>query len=613
MDAVSFLKRHRRTCASIVAAIAVILLALLLLVSFGWTWLRQPLAQHFSRQFGRPVTIGAIRRIDHGLFHPVLRITDVRVAQPLWVGGGDMIMVREATVRLPLLPLLFGKAYPRSIDVDGLTLNLVRHDATHANWKDIPAGSGGSGGGSLEHFVIRHGLLTLNDRKRDHMLSATVAADASGLRVAGRGTLAGAPSTLSLIAPAPVGTGQWPFRLDYRSAIANGTLIGRADHPLDIGHFDARVVAWGDNLKHLDLLLEAGLPPTQPVRLTANVRRDRPGWTIRNLALRVGRSNLSGNIAVTKVADRTKIDGDIVSTGLDFDDLASNAGLARAAARRAALGPRIVPDTPIHLEHMRHTDATIRFDVRRLLSKRPSVFRALYGTAMLDHGVLTVQPLTAAMVQGEATGFARVVHRSGTPQLMLDVRVSGARLETIMGEAASGALAAHIALQGNGPTIRAAIADADGHIGIFGHDGAVNRRAALALGSDAGRALFENKAAKAGLRCLIARFDAKSGVATAATLALDTDVSRAHGSGTINLSTEMLALTLEGQPKLGHAVRLHLPIQIQGNLSVPKVVPQSAPKTIGTALTLIGHAIVGDHAEPAPDADCDALATQALR
>jgi len=610
MDAAAFLQRHRRTLVAIISAIAVIFFLLLLVLTYGWAHLRGPLERHFSKELGRPVSIGALRRVDHTFFSPEIQIGNVHIAQPDWVGGGDMIIVRRATVQLPLLPLLFGQAHPHSIAIDGLTVALVRRDAAHANWKGLPQSS--YGGAWLQHVIVRNGVLTLDDRKRDHHFTATVAADDKGLAIVGRGQLQGHPSTISLTGSALVGE-KWPFRFDFRSAIANATLVGTADRPIDLGHFDAKAAGWGDDLQHLDQLIEAGLPATQPVGVTATLRHDRPDWTVKDMWLRVGRSNFEGNLTVRKHGGRTKVDGALTSTALDFDDLASNAGLARAAAKRAALGPRMIPDTAIHLEHMQKTDGSIRFDIQRLLFKRPSVFQGIMTTLKLDHGVLTADPFFARMTVGHVSGFARVRHQSGTPLLTMDLKLTDARIEEAMGDAATGPLAARVKLEGAGRTIREALAHADGTIGVVGGTGTINRRAALFLGADAGRALFEGKAQTTALRCAIGHFGVKNGLATADTLVLDTAVSRSDGSGTIDLGTEQLALNLPGRPKLEHAVKLDAPVQLVGTLSAPDIEPKSVPKTIGTFFKLIGNAIAGGHREPAPDADCTGLAAQALR
>lgn len=610
MNAAAFLQRHRRALIAIVGGVAALWFVLLLVLTYGWGHLRGPLERHFSKELGRPVSIGALRRVDRSFFSPEIQFGNVHVAQPDWVGGGDMIIIRQARVQLPLLPLLFGQAHPQSIAIDGLTVALVRRDALHANWKGFP--QTGSAAASLQHMIVRNGVLTFDDRKRDHQFTATIAADDKGLKIAGKGQLQGHPSVVRLTGSALVGQ-KWPFRLDYRSAIANAVLVGTADHPLDIAHFDAKAEGWGDDLRGLDQLIEAGLPATQPLRVTATLHHDRPNWTIKGLRLRVGRSNFEGDLTVRKQDGRTRLNGALTSTALDFDDLASNAGLARAAARRAALGPRMIPDTAIHLEHMQKTDGSVRFDIQRLLFKRPSVFQGIMTTLSLDHGVLTADPFFARLAEGHVSGFARVKHRSGTPLLTLDLKLTDARIEEPMGDAATGPLAARLRLEGSGRTIREALAHSGGTIGVVGGTGTINRRAALFLGSDAGRALFEGKEQTTSLRCAIGHFGVKNGLATADTLVLDTAVSRSDGSGTIDLGTERLALNLPGRPKLAHAVKLDVPVQLVGTLSEPDIAPKTIPQTIGTFFKLIGNAIGGKHADPAPDADCSALAAQALR
>ena len=148
---------------------------------------------------------------------------------------------------------------------------------------------------------------------------------------------------------------------------------------------------------------------------------------------------------------------------------------------------------------------------------------------------------------------------------------------------------------------------------MVGGTGVINRRAALFLGADAGRAIFEGNGQSTSLRCAIGHFNVRDGIGTADTLVLDTAVSRSDGSGTIDLGTEQLALNLPGRPKLDHAVKIDAPVRMVGTLSAPDIEPKTLPHTIGTFFKLIGHALAGDHVAPAPDADCTGLAAQALR
>jgi len=193
------------------------------------------------------------------------------------------------------------------------------------------------------------------------------------------------------------------------------------------------------------------------------------------------------------------------------------------------------------------------------------------------------------------------------------MRLREANLSMPLDNSASGTLTARLRLQGRGTTIRDAVAHADGRIGLVVHEGAINRRAALFLGSDAGRALLEGKGETTALRCAIGRFMVRRGVASADPVLIDTAVSRADARGSIDLSDERIALTLTGRPKLADAARLKLPITVTGTLSQPRLLPPKVPKTIGTAFKLIGHALAGSPTPPAPDADCARLSAQALR
>lgn len=614
MRPAAFFLRYRRLLTGGGIALGVLLVAALLVLSFGWAYLRRPLEHAFSRQLGRPVTIASVRRTDRSFLHPVIELGGIRIAQPDWVGGGDIVTIRRAIVRLRLLPMLLGQAKPQAVTLDGARVNLIRRDKDHANWQGM-SGGGSKRGASFPPLVVRDTVLTLNDAKQDHRFAARLAADANGFRLAGRGSLAGHPSTIFVTGGALATNGPWPFRFDYRSAIANGTLTGQMDHPLDLGHFSARARAWGDDLAHLDLLIEAGLPGTQPVRLTAALRHDRPNWAIRDLRMRIGRSDLAGTVTVGQKDGRGTIDADVLARGLDFDDLATDAQLAHGAAQRRIVGPRVLPDTRIDLAKLRGVDATVRFDVRRILSRRPSAFQSVAGTLTLDHGVLTASPLRARLATGQLRGTARVDHARGAPKLALDLRLTGGELDRLIAtpDRATGAVQGRAVMAGTGETVRAALARSSGRVALVAQGGTLSRRNALFLGTDAGRALFQDRDTRVPLNCIVANFAVNDGIGRATPLVLDTSVSRVDGRGTISLRDEHMALEVRGHPKLRNAASLDVPVAIIGTLSAPKLIPPEVPKTVGTALKLLGRVIGGNDNPPVGDANCAELAARALR
>lgn len=597
--------------------VLVLIAAMLLLLAFGWPLLRGPIERRVAASLERPVRIGALRRSGGGLFAPVLRFDDVTVAQPDWAGRGDMLRIAHARIRLPIVPLLIGRAKPEVIAIEGLRATLVTNAAGKSNWRRAPREGKPSGGARVDlgHMVLSDARLTLDDARRDRHLIADVAIDPSAFRLSGSGTIAGTPARLSITGAGVAGQRDWPFRASLISAAVSLHAEGRADRPLDVGHFTARVTSTGRDVKDLDRVIEAGLFATQPYTLAATITHDRRDWRIAGLRGRIGRSDVSADLTVEKRDGRTLLNGRLVSNGFDFDDLASDRGLAEDAAKARLLGPRLFPDTRINLAKLRRLDGTLRFDLRRLLFKEPSSFRSLSGTATLDHGVLTVAPLVAGLGGGRVTGSASVRHQSGLPLLGLDLTLTGARMERLFTDpdVATGALAGRARLSGHGETVRAAAAHFSGTLGLAGRHGAINRRTALIAGSDVGRALTADGSETTAMRCLVAHFRADGAFARPDMLILDTGVGRADGAGRIDLATERLELSLRGNAKLGGGLKLDQPLRVQGVIKRPEIIAPPKATTARSVLRMIGRAIAGDTPPPVGDTDCAALSARALR
>lgn len=609
---------RRWRIAAIVVGIGfgVLTIVFLLLIAFGWGLLRGTVERRLFAATGRDVRIAAIRRVGPLSLTPLLELGEVRVAQPDWAPRGDMLRLRIARIRLPVLPLLWGDVRPEAVSLDGVRLALVRDAQGRANWERGQEAPSGTPPLRLGHMTLSDGVVELDDARLDRHARIAITIDRAGLRAAGTGSIAGHPATLRLAGPSVAEQRMWPFEAEVRSALVSAHLRGRAAAPLDFGHFTGAVEADGRDLHDLDRLIDAGLPVTQPFHLRAMLAHDRPAWTLTHMTGGIGRSDVSGSLAVHKHDDRTLIDGDLASDGLDFDDLTNDEGLAEGRAELRRLGPRFFHSTPIHLERLRKTDGTLRVTIRRLLFKTPSWLKSVRATLTLDHGVLTVSPLVAGLEHGRISGSAVVRHQSGAPLLTVDLTLTGARLEGLVTDpaTATGAFSARMRLQGHGTTVREAIGRADGTIGVVARDGRINRRAALAIGTDVGRAFFSDKQETTPLRCLIGRFVVHGGKAQPSPLLLETDVARGDGEGVVDLADERLAMLLRGRPKLKGGLRYDMPIAIDGTIERPFIHPRPTKLNAGGVFKAIGNALVGGDA-PAPvgDLDCSGLAARVLR
>lgn len=601
-------------------ALAVPLLALLVVAAFPYGMLKGVVADRLTQRFGRPVVIDSLRRVGSIGFTPTIAIRGVTIPQPGWAGKGDFLRLRDAQVTFPVWPLLTGTFKPRDIVVDGLQLALVRDRTGRTNWSRPGAAERGGSSNDLKGLTVRDSVIRYRDDKRQRSATMAFVSDGTALRASGTGTIRGTAVRIALTGASvaqPV-AGPWPFTAAIEGTALRMRARGTMDRPLDTDAMTLDVDARAADLRLIDAVIEAGLFSTQPVAIRAHVRHDAPKWRVTDLRGTIGRSDLAGEVTVDKQDGRTRLDGNVTANRFDFDDLSSDAGLAKGEALERAIGPRLVPNTRIDLSRIDKTDGRIAVRVAHVFSDGGGTsVTGMAGVLTLDHQRLRVDPLTIRLVGGVARGVVTVDQRGGArwPTLALDLRLTGTRVEAIAGTdgAFTGRIAAHARLTGRGETIRDAVGRANGRIGFTVRDGALPARYAAALGFDAGRALLAGRDDVARLRCVILALPVTHGRGIAAPLLVDTSASQMRGTGGIRLPQESIDFRLTGAPKGRSLLRLPGSALMTGTLSDPVLTVPPEVKSAGNILKAIGRAITGRQGPSASDADCDALAARALR
>jgi hypothetical protein len=227
----------------------------------------------------------------------------------------------------------------------------------------------------------------------------------------------------------------------------------------------------------------------------------------------------------------------------------------------------------------------------------------------LDHGLLTIDPLSMSLPQGDVSGLIRLNARGATPVTQVDMSVANARLENFIERAAAqppitGSLYARAALTGAGDSVRAAA----GHAEL--------------MGIDVARGLFEILTKNHGttpIRCAVADFKADDGVLRVQSIVFDTGVVIATGSGDVNFRDETVNLAFAGRPKKFRLIRIGAPITVKGSLEQPKFgvdIAKAAPQAaVSVALGVFASplAAILPFIGPglAKDADCASLISHA--
>lgn len=625
------------------AAIGGILLLILLPGAVPASMLRSLIVQELQGAAERDVEVGAVTRDSFFSYSPVITVHDLRVAQPAWAGDGDFILLKSISARVSVLDVIAGSARPDRVRIDGLALNLVRDKDGRSNWEDGGADDDDKDNPApvLTDLDIRNSHFSFTDHKRDLALEGPISVDSTnGLRASGSGTFLQSKARLTFTGGAITGIepeADYPFQMALESPALKLTAKGKMQGVLNTGRFTASLSARAPTLKNLDWIIEAGLFGTQPIDLRATVRHEDKDWFVRRLNGSIGRSRLSGKADILKRAGRTKIDADIHAATLDFDDLADDAGLARAAALKRRTGPRIIPNTRINLSKMGPTDGRMDFTIDRLLSRRDTVFRSLKGSLSLDHKLIKITNLVVRLKSGRMTGSVQVDHRSGAPKLSTDLVLRGAAISDLIGngDIVTATIRGRVRLSGSGDTVRDALEKADGKAAMVASGGSVRATVAHVLGQNLSGAvgkIIDDPKARVPLRCLVANFTAKNGVLTPSPLAVDTEISIGRGEGRIALDGETISLVLRGGAKGKSALRIVDPIRISGTLTAPEVsvaglgkaedaekpslgdVLKVATKSIGSALG-IGDSDEQDEAfiRRPKSLDCDAVVAAAMR
>lgn len=601
-----------------IAIAAVVIILLLIVGAFPFGLLKPNLEHDWSRRIGRPVTIGSVRRETVFSFTPTVIIRDVRVPQPGWAGKGDLITIDRGAFRFNAFQALFGTFRPRTIVVTGLRAALIRDAQGRENWRSSGGRHGGGAGLALDKLELSDAHVSYRDAVQDRRADLTLAADRQhGVTARGHGTIWGHPVTITAHGPAITDAGaRWPFEARIAGDAVGMTIKGAMARPLDTADMTTDITAHATDLKLIDAIIEAGLFGTQPVRLSTHAVHERKTWTLTDLHGTIGRSDLTGQITARLVDGRTRLDGAVAFGQLDFDDLASDTGLAKAHQLTARIGRRLVPNTRINLAHTGPADGVITVTARRLVSKTPSSLTAMRGTLTLDHRRLTVDPFRVDLTRGHVTGRIVVDQRDNgpVPRVTLALDLTGADLPTLIGGGGTvtGSVRGRLRLVGRGSTFREVVGNADGRVGLIARDGVLPAKLASELGFDVARTLTTGNDKEAGLRCIAIGLAMRRGVGTIDPLVIDTTRAQSRGIGAIRFPEETMAIRLTGAPKAKSVLRLPAAILIGGTIKDPQVQLQKGAKSFGNILKAIGQSIAGDQPPRATDADCDALAAQTL-
>ncbi|HWU56993.1 MAG TPA: AsmA family protein, partial [Rhizomicrobium sp.] len=563
-----------------VTLVAFLFASLVTLYFLDWNQMRGPIGRYLSHRTGREVRIDGNLSVKLFSWQPRIHAGGLYVGNPHWAkvmaNTSRAATVNDLLVELRLWPLLGGHLVLPFVSIDRPDILLLRDESGRTNWDSgnkaphdawkLPP---------IRRFLVKEGHIRIDDAVRRLHFTGTVSSEENTDGGRAAFTLAGDGSLNKSRFIADVKGGPllnvdeskpYSFSADVRAGQTHAVINGRVTQPFHLDRYHAAVSVSGPSLADLYFLTGLVLPRTPPYRMILSVTRDGSLYQLHNIRAVLGGSDLGGNLTVDVSKDIPALSGRLASRVLVFEDLGPMVGGGKAAP---AADKHLLPDTVLHTERLRQTDAEVDYSAITIKS-RDFPLRGLATHIGLQDGVLNLRPLTFAFTQGKISGALKIDARKDIPTSTVDARISDIHAENFIKTAdkpISGVLEARAILTGTGNSVHAAASNASGSFTAVVPSGGMRHSLAEWTGVNVLTALSLNLSgnnANTNLRCAVASFDAKEGVLTSQQMLIDTDPVRVEGSGSINLRDETLDMRLQGSPKSFQLVRLRAPITIKG-------------------------------------------------
>jgi uncharacterized protein involved in outer membrane biogenesis len=367
----------------------------------------------------------------------------------------------------------------------------------------------------------------------------------------------------------------------------------------------------GDDLADLFYLTGLALPNTPKYRLAATMKVRGTQFRVQDLKGNLGSSDLQGQVEVQTAGERPKLTAKLWSATLNMADLAPTLGTSAPkppaeATDAAPDNDRVLPDADLQVNRVRGMDADVTYKAGSVNAPRIPMKAVAFHLVLAD-GVLTISHLSFVLDQGQFAGNVKIDARTDTPVSNINMRINDVDLSQFKSAAMKqaplqGTLLGRLQIHGKGSSIHKFAADSDGAMTVVIPHGQMSDVIVELTGINVLKVLgllLANGQGQTEIRCGIVDFKDRQGLLGSTTVFLDTSDVLITGRGKINLDSERIDLSLQGDPKKLRFLRLRSPIALGGTLDHPTVgidakklaVQAGVAAALGALLTPVAAAI----------------------
>jgi AsmA protein len=564
--------------------VLVLFVAIALFFTFGLNLLRGPIERAVENASGRELEIEGDLKAVWSWVHPRVRVEGVRFANADW-GNADYMLDAEAIeATISVLPLFAGRVVLPDVHLVQATVALERDADGRKNWvlKDEPEEQDKKSRFFIQRLTLDEGVLLWDDATTETRIEAALSSDDTGVAFDAEGEYKGMPARAVGHAGhvLSIRDRETPFPLSGEIKIGNtaAKLEGTITGLVGFKGIDLRFEQLsGKSMDELYDIIGLAFPATSPYKVTgARLYRTDGLWRFEDFVGKVGESDIAGTIEVqTGEGKRPFMKGNVHAKVLNFADLGALVG-----TKQQPEGQGVLPDMPFAPERWESVDAQVHIKAGTIKRPKQLPIDQFETRINLRDRVLKLEPLAFGIAGGRLAG---TVTMDGTKEPMrgdINMRVQHLQLAKMFptvkqAQGSIGDLNGLVELSGTGDSVGKLLGSANGKIGVFMDGGKISRfmMELVALDVwDAVRVKLKGDE-EVEIRCAIADFGVKGGMMQTNAFVFDTAVVNVGGSGTVNLKTEEMDLTLRPQPKDRSLASLKSPLYIRGTFGQPDIGP----------------------------------------
>jgi uncharacterized protein involved in outer membrane biogenesis len=576
--------------------VLILFVLITLIFTFGLNLLKGPITRAVSDATGRELVIEGRLGPVWSWVHPRLRAEGVTFANADWAKADYLLSADAIEASISVFPLFTGRFVLPEVHLQGADLSLEQDADGRKNWilKQDPEEQKKESRLFIKLLTVDEGRLRWEDAWREHNFVADLSTDETGIQFSGEGTYSGMPLKAKghaghMLAIREEST-PFPIKGEIKIGDTTATLEGTLTGLVGFKGIDLQFKQLsGKTMEDLYWIIGLAFPDTSPYKLSGRLMRTDGMWRFENFAGKVGESDLAGTLQVDTGGKRPYMHGDLTSKVLNFADLGPLVG-----TNQPREGGGVLPDAPFNVDRWETLDADVRLKAGTIKRPEQLPIDNLSTRWQLRDKVLSLTPLEFGIAGGKLAGTIKVDGNREPVRGDLAMRVRQLQLAKLFptvkqAQGSIGDLNGLVELSGTGDSVGKLLGSSTGKIGVYMDEGKISRflmeLMALQLW-DAVRVKLKGDE-EIDIRCVIADFGVKGGVAQTNAFVFDTTVVNIGGSGTINLKTEEMDMTLKPEPKDRSIGSLRTPLHIKGTFSEPDIGPDMGKLAARGAGTLV--------------------------